>query len=105
MLGPFLAGAIAVLTAVPVGLETILWTLAAAIAIQEIESLVLVPRVQQWTVQVPAVVVIFSLAVFGTLFGVIGVLLAVPLALTVLVAVQELWLKDTLGEQVEVAGA
>ncbi len=42
---------------------------------------------------------------FGTLFGVIGVLLAVPLALTVLVAVQELWLKDTLGEQVEVAGA
>ena len=45
-------------------------------------------------------VTLFSIAVFGLMFGPIGVLLAVPLAVTVYVMVRALYVRDILGEDI-----
>jgi predicted PurR-regulated permease PerM len=47
---------------------------------------------------------LLSIVVFGTLFGLIGIILAVPLAVAVMTLVQRLWVKGVLDEQAEVLG-
>lgn len=57
---------------------------------QLLESYVITPRLVGERVGLHPVAVIFALAAFGQLFGFVGVLLAVPLAAVLLVALREL---------------
>ncbi len=57
---------------------------------QALESYVITPRLVGERVGLHPVAVIFALAAFGQLFGFVGVLLAVPLAAVLLVALREL---------------
>ena len=57
---------------------------------QVLESYVITPRLVGERVGLHPVAIIFALAAFGQLFGFVGVLLAVPLAAVLLVALREL---------------
>lgn len=103
-LGPVLGGIPAILIAATISGTATLWTLAAVVAIQQIEGNVLTPRIQASVIAVPPALVIFSIMVFGALFGLAGVMLALPLAIVVIVFVQQLWLNAALGEHVPVTG-
>ncbi len=46
----------------------------------------------------PAVLVLFSIVVFGLLFGVLGGVLAVPLAVALAVLIKKLWMREVLGD-------
>ena len=52
----------------------------------------------------PPALALFGIVVFGLLFGFIGVFLAVPLAVSAMVLVKKLWIRDTLGESTSLPG-
>ena len=66
------------------------WVAGIYLAGQVLESYVVTPRLVGERVGLHPVAVIFALAAFGQLFGFVGVLLAVPLAAVLLVALREL---------------
>ena len=66
------------------------WVAGIYLAGQVLESYVFTPRLVGERVGLHPVAVIFALAAFGQLFGFVGVLLAVPLAAVLLVALREL---------------
>jgi len=74
------------------------------VVIQQIEGNILTPLIQDRMVLMPAVLVLFSIAVFGLLFGVLGVVLAVPLAVALAVLIKKLWMREVLGERTVVPG-
>ena len=66
------------------------WVAGIFMVGQLIEGYVITPRIVGDRVGLHPVAVIFALAAFGQLFGFVGVLLAVPLAAVLLVALREL---------------
>lgn len=52
----------------------------------------------------PSALVLFAIVAFGVVFGWLGVLLAVPLAVAVSVLVKKLGIRQTLGEHTTVPG-
>lgn len=87
IVGPITAGAIACLVALghpaPFGLTQIWYVVAVAVmytVLRHTEDYVVIPAVIGRIVKLHPAVVIFSLLTGGTLFGLLGVLLAVPVA-------------------------
>jgi predicted PurR-regulated permease PerM len=96
LLGPILGAVPAVLLALTVEPITALWTVAAVFVIQQLEGNLIIPLVMRRAVAIPPAVTLFALVIFGVMFGWLGILLAVPLAVAVMVLVQKLWVHDTL---------
>jgi len=99
----------AILSAVPglllagtQGPETVLWTLAFYVAAHQFEGHVLIPLIQRHVVSVPPALTLFSVLAFGILFGPLGVILATPLAVVVLVLVKQLYLHEEAPEVGEI---
>ncbi|MDG3012356.1 AI-2E family transporter [Rhodococcus sp. D2-41] len=81
IVGAFVAGALAVLVAlVAKGLTTALIVLAVILLVQQLEGNVLSPMLQSRSMQLHPVVVLLSVTAGGSLFGIIGAFLAVPVA-------------------------
>jgi len=80
-----------------------LWVLLAYVLIQQVESQVIQPVVMSKAVALHPAVVLFAIVVMGTLFGIAGLLLAVPLVATLQVLVRELWVKrmDEIGDDAD----
>jgi predicted PurR-regulated permease PerM len=104
LIGPIVAAIPALLIALSEGWQIALWTLLLYVAIQQVESNVITPLVQRQAVSLPPAVTLFAVVAFGLLFGPLGILFATPLAVVVMVAVQKLWVRDTLGEPIDVPG-
>jgi predicted PurR-regulated permease PerM len=103
-LGPILGAIPALIFALAIGVETVLWTAGAAILIQQFEGNLIMPLIQRQAVLMPPALALFAIVIFGLLFGLLGVFLAVPLAVAVLVLVKKLWVRETLGEKTIVPG-
>ncbi|MFB7512801.1 AI-2E family transporter [Streptomyces sp. NPDC056144] len=79
-LGAFLSGAVAVLVALADrGLVIALWVFGIVLAVQMLEGNVLQPLVQSKTVHMHPAVVLLALTAGGTVAGILGMLLAIPL--------------------------
>jgi predicted PurR-regulated permease PerM len=76
-----------------------LWVVLAYAAIQTIESYLIQPLIMSRAVSLHPAVVMFALLIMGTLFGFVGVLIAVPLVAAIAVLLRELWIErmDSLG--------
>jgi predicted PurR-regulated permease PerM len=98
-IGPTIAVIPAILLALTISPIQALWVLGAYLAIQAVESNVIQPIVMSRAVELHPAVVVFALLIMGTLFGFIGLFLAVPLVAALYVLVRELWVKrmDELG--------
>ena len=94
--GPILAAVPAILLALAVSPDLALWVLLVYFVVQQFEGNVLTPLVQQYAVELPGVVLLFSLLAFGMLFGTLGVVLAAPLAVVTYVLVKRLYVIETL---------
>ncbi|WKX71420.1 AI-2E family transporter [Streptomyces sp. XD-27] len=80
-LGAFLSGTVAVLVALADGgLDIAAWTLGVVLAVQVIEGHVLQPVVQSRTVQMHPALVMITITAGASVAGILGMLLAVPLA-------------------------
>lgn len=102
--GPVLSAVPAILVALADSPVTAVWVLVLYVVIQQSEGLLITPLVQQYTVDLPPVLTIFALIVFGTLFGPLGLVVGTPLAVVALVAVKKLWLREVLHEDVSLPG-
>ncbi len=81
IIGAFSAGAVAVLVAlVTAGFTHALIVLALVVLVQQIEGNVLQPVLQSRVMQLHPVVIILSVLLGGTWFGILGAFLAVPVA-------------------------
>jgi len=90
MLGPFVAGACAVGVALTSSLHQALIVLAFFVALQQLESNILVPLIMKNRVGLSAVTVIVALFVGYSLSGLLGAVLAVPTAAILSVVFDEL---------------
>ena len=79
-IGGLLATAPAVLSALSLGLPAGLVVLAALFIYQEFENRVLIPKVYGHVLRLSSTVVVLALLAGGILYGVIGALLALPIA-------------------------
>ena len=102
--GPILAAIPAVLLALAISPELALWVVLLYLAVQQFEGNLLTPLVQQYAVDLPGAVLLFSLIGFGTLFGTLGVVLAAPLAVVTLVLVKRLYVIETLNTDTPIPG-
>jgi predicted PurR-regulated permease PerM len=89
-IGIFLTMGPAVLAALAKGPEIALIVFVLMLCYEEFESRVLVPLVYGRALRLPSSVVLFSLIAGGTLSGVLGALLALPVAATILMLIDEL---------------
>ncbi|MDX1413360.1 MAG: AI-2E family transporter [Candidatus Promineifilaceae bacterium] len=80
IVGPFLGAVPAIAVGLSVSPLTALWVLIATGVIQQLENSFLVPRIMNRTIGVRPLVTLLALLAFGSLFGVLGALVALPLA-------------------------
>ena len=80
MIGPLLGAVPASLVALSIAPEKLVWVIVATIVIQQLENNLLVPRVMRRAVGVNPFVSLLSLFAFGSLLGIAGALMAVPIA-------------------------
>lgn len=104
IVGPIVGAVPAVLLALTVDGATVLWTVLLYVGIQQLESNMVAPVVQERMVSLPPAVFLLAVVVFGGVFGILGVIFAAPLAVVTFVAVQKLWVRDALHEATEVPG-
>jgi predicted PurR-regulated permease PerM len=102
--GPILSAVPAILLALAVSPDLALWVLLLYFAVQQFEGYVLTPLVQQYAVDLPGVVLLFSLIAFGILFGILGVILAAPLTVVSYVLVKRLYVIETLHTPTPIPG-
>jgi predicted PurR-regulated permease PerM len=93
LIGPFLGILPAFLILIALDPSRIIWLIIAFAVIQQTESSYLTPRVMKATADVNPIVTLLSLTAFGSLFGVIGAILAIPLAMVVSLVINELVFK------------
>ena len=74
------------------------------LAIQQVESYVILPLIQKRVVSLPPALTLAAILAFGVLFGPLGVLLAEALAVTGLILVKVLYIEDALGRHTQVPG-
>jgi predicted PurR-regulated permease PerM len=104
ILGPVIGAIPALLLASTQGWNMVAWTLVVFVVVQQIESNLIMPLVAGRAVAVPPAVGLFAVVAIGVLFGPLGLLLGYPLAIVIDVAVRRLYVREALGEEVEIAG-
>ncbi len=87
-IGAFLVGVVTVFNDFPT--DTIIWVIYA-LAYQQFENYVIQPQIQKRAVELEPFIVLVSVLFGGALFGVIGALLAIPVAATIQISIQEWW--------------
>ena len=85
-LGAVIVGVVTLFTGFPT--VTIIWTVFA-IAYQQFENYVVQPRIQSRAVALDPFIVVVAAIFGGTLFGVVGALLAIPSAAALLIGLRE----------------
>lgn len=81
IVGAFVAGALAVLIAlVSLGITKAVFVLILVVAVQQLEGNILSPILQSKAMNLHPVIVLVSVTIGGSLFGIMGAFLAVPVA-------------------------
>jgi predicted PurR-regulated permease PerM len=97
---PNFGSIIAVLPAVIIALAEdpvlVPFTIAAYLVTQQIQSNVIMPRIMSRQISIPAATILVAQIIGAALFGFMGVLLALPLAIVVMVLVREVYVYDLL---------
>jgi predicted PurR-regulated permease PerM len=80
MVGPLLGAIPAALVGLSIAPAKLVWVIVATVVIQQLENNLLVPRIMRKAVGVNPFVTLLALFAFGSLFGIAGVLMAIPMA-------------------------
>jgi predicted PurR-regulated permease PerM len=101
-LGAIIVGVVTLFSDFPV--DTVVWVIFSVIY-QQVENTVIQPRIQSRAVAVHPLVVLVSVLFGSTLFGVLGALLAIPVAAAIQITIREVnTFKDTPAEDLPPPG-
>ena len=103
-IGPILSAVPAILLALALSPDLALWVALLYFAVQQFEGYLLTPLVQQYAVDLPGVLLLFSLLAFGILFGTLGIFLAAPLTVVTYVLVKRLYVIEALHTPTPIPG-
>lgn len=92
--GPIIAAIPSILLALTVGLVPTLLTVALLLVVQFVDGNVLTPMIFSRVIALDKVTVLFAVLVGTVLFGLLGALLAVPVAVTVTMLYHDLYLRS-----------
>ncbi|MFZ0392013.1 MAG: AI-2E family transporter, partial [Calditrichia bacterium] len=105
---PYIGPIMALVPAIVVGLAEsptmVIYVLLVYMAVQFMESYLITPLIQERAVSIPPAVLISMQIVMGVLLGAVGVLMATPSAVVLIITVQMLYVEDVLGDKVKVLG-
>lgn len=101
--GTLVSSVLIVAVALTEGEQMAMWALLVCLAVQQAESYIVQPLAQRWATRMPPVLGMLSVLVFGVLFGLPGVLLAVPLMVVCMTLVEHLYVRALLGVDAEAA--
>lgn len=93
VIGPFIAAIPGVLIAFSKSPELGLYAALVYLGVQFVEGNIVMPLAQKWAVSVPPALSLLGIVAFGLVFGVIGVLFAMPLLVVTMVLVQKLYIE------------
>jgi predicted PurR-regulated permease PerM len=100
LVGPFLGAIPALIVTMSAAPDKVMWVIIALIIIQTAEANLLVPRVMDHSVGVNAIISMLALTAFGALFGLLGALLAIPLAAILQIVLNRVLFKTPISEDV-----
>ncbi len=103
-IGPIVSAIPAVLLALPQGPLQVVSVIVIYAAAQFIEGNIVTPITQERVVALAPAVLLLSQVLIGSMFGIMGLLLATPLAVVLIVLVQMLYIEDTLRDRIHVLG-
>ncbi|QNK81978.1 AI-2E family transporter [Nakamurella sp. PAMC28650] len=92
VVGSTIAGLIVAAAALTVSLPLCLCTIAFFVIYRFLEDYFLVPRIIGRAVEVPALATVVAVLIGGALLGIIGALVAIPVAAAVLLIIREVWI-------------
>jgi predicted PurR-regulated permease PerM len=92
LVGPASAGllviSVSLLSSAPYAIPVIIYYLVYL----QIEAYLISPRVMKKAVSIPASIVVIAALLGGTLMGVLGALIAIPVAASILLIIREVWM-------------
>ena len=98
-LGPIVGGALAVLVALLNGDPwQAVWAVVIFVIIQQIDNHIITPMIQRTRVQLSPLVIVLALVIGGSVAGLLGVLIAVPLTAAFRILVGHVWRTRVLGQ-------
>jgi predicted PurR-regulated permease PerM len=89
LIGHFIGASIVTLVALTDSLTTAIAALAGYVIYQQIENYLVVPRIMKRSLAIPGIVTIVAALLGSALFGLIGAILAVPMAAALLLILEE----------------
>jgi predicted PurR-regulated permease PerM len=103
---PFFGPVVSAIPAIGVALvdspQKALWVVGLYLLMQQLEGNVITPLLLEKRLDVPPVMTVLAVAALGTVFGVLGMLIAEPLLAAVLVTTKMLYVEDVVGDEVKV---
>lgn len=96
VLGPIMASIPAIMVGFTESPMLAFYILLLYVVVQQVESYVVLPVVQKWAVALPPVLTVVSIIAAGTLFGVAGAMLAVPLTVMLMGLVRMIYIETLL---------
>jgi predicted PurR-regulated permease PerM len=96
IVGPWVGGFVAVAVTLFTDPGQAIWVIIAVLVIQQIESNVVRPLAMSSSAELHPFVTLLALLLFGSMFGLLGAVLALPLTLALATIVQVLWVEQTL---------
>lgn len=86
--GPWIGGIMPVILSLMNSPMTTIWVIVLIIVVQQIESTFLSPQIMSHSVGLHPLSVIFSVLLFGNIFGILGMILGVPITGTIKVLIK-----------------
>ena len=96
--GPIVALVPSVAVAIVQAPSNVIWTVVIIYGISFLQSQVVSPVLASERMNMPAILILLGQIIFGFFFGFMGLMLAVPLTACVSVLVDEIYVKDILGD-------
>jgi predicted PurR-regulated permease PerM len=104
VLGPLMAALPGVLIAFSQSPQLALYAAMVYFAVQFFEGHVIMPLAQKWAVALPPALAMLGIVGFGVVFGLLGVLFAMPLLVVTVVMVQKLYVETLERQESKIAG-
>jgi predicted PurR-regulated permease PerM len=98
-LGPIAAAIPIGLVAMPLGASMLIWSVGLYTIVQSIEGYILGPLILRQAVEIPPAFILVGIVVFGSLLGVMGIALAVPLIAVGRIALLRFYVEDYLADE------
>jgi predicted PurR-regulated permease PerM len=96
--GTLIAAILAVIVGVLQQPQNVGWIIVVTYGISLVQSQVISPLLVAGRIQIPPILVLLGQIVAAVFFGFLGILLAVPLTAILIVLIEEIYVKDILGD-------